>query len=181
MFTDVMLDLETMGSTSNSAIVSIGAVEFNIETGETGREFYRVVNLKSCLDFGLKIDASTVYWWLQQSQDARDAICDKNNDEIQNVLHEFSLWMNDSIQDIQIWGNGSRFDIGILSDAYIACKLKIPWNYTKERDVRTLVAFAPQIKYDEIANNNTLIHHPINDAKLQIKYCTKIYNKLNIQ
>jgi len=74
-FTDVMLDLETMGRKSNSAIVSIGAVEFNIETGETGREFYAVIDLNSCLDFGLKVQADTIYFWLQQNQAARDAIC----------------------------------------------------------------------------------------------------------
>jgi len=51
-YTDVMLDLETMGRKSNSALVSIGAVEFNLETGETGKEFYEVIDLQSCLDVG---------------------------------------------------------------------------------------------------------------------------------
>ena len=78
-YTDVMLDLETMGRKSNSALVSIGAVEFNLLTGETGREFYKVIDLKSCLDLGLQVEASTIYFWLTEaSQAARDAIAKDN-------------------------------------------------------------------------------------------------------
>ncbi len=51
-FKHLMLDIETMGNESYSAITSIGAVEFDIETGETGDEFYVVVGLQSCLDAG---------------------------------------------------------------------------------------------------------------------------------
>jgi len=87
-YTDVMLDLETMGKKSNAAIVSIGAVEFDIETGKTGREFYKVVDLQSCLDLGLKVEASTIYWWLMQSEAARKRICEKG-DDLTNVLKHF--------------------------------------------------------------------------------------------
>lgn len=37
-FHHLMLDIETMGNESFSSIVSIGALEFNIETGELGKE-----------------------------------------------------------------------------------------------------------------------------------------------
>ena len=120
-FTDVMLDLETIGNKSNAALLSIGAVEFNIKTGKTGREFYKVIDLQSCLDVGLRVDASTFYWWLQQNQQARDAICVDKKHSLQTVLHMFSVWMNDCIENIEIWGNGVRFDIGLLEDAYVAC------------------------------------------------------------
>ena len=44
----IMLDLETMSTASNAAIVAIGAVEFEPETGKLGREFYCNVSLASC-------------------------------------------------------------------------------------------------------------------------------------
>lgn len=44
-FGHVMLDLETMGTKSNTALTSIGAVEFNIQTGECGKEFYSTIYL----------------------------------------------------------------------------------------------------------------------------------------
>lgn len=177
-YTDVMLDLETLGNKSNSALLSIGAVEFNIMNGKTGREFYKVINLKTCLDVGLKVNASTFYWWLEQSQEARDAVNVETKFDIRTVLHMFSTWMNDCIDGVNIWGNGVRFDIGILEDAYVACGYdEMPWNFRSERDVRTLVAFAPEIKAN-LPFTGTL-HNPIDDCKHQIQYCTEIWKKLN--
>ena len=176
-YTDVMLDLETMGRKSNSALVSIGAVEFNLITGETGREFYKVIDLQSCLDAGLTIDASTVYFWLTEaSQAARDAIAKDKKLPLQTVLHMFDKWMLDCIKHVNIWGNGARFDIGLLEDAYTTCKMDIPWYFRSERDVRTLVAFAPHIK--ETLPFEGTHHNPIDDCKHQIKYCTATWKKL---
>ena len=172
-YTDVMLDLETMGNRSNTAIVSIGAVEFNIITGETGREFYEVVDLQSCLDIGLKVQASTIYWWMQQSEDARKRICEKGK-HISAVLGEFNAWMQDCVDKARIWGNGARFDIGILEDAYVATQLEVPWYFRSERDVRTLVSFAPHVK--ENMPFEGVYHDPVDDCKHQIKYCSQIWN-----
>ena len=167
-YTDVMLDLETMGNKSNAAIVSIGAVEFNLETGEIGDEFYDVIDLQSCLDMGLKVNGSTIYWWLQQSEEARKRICEKGG-ELSVVLQRFSYWMKERTYRVKIWGNGARFDIGLLEDAYVACQLQTPWYFRSEMDVRTLVAFKPEIKatYPTIG----VEHDPIDDCKHQIGYC----------
>lgn len=178
IYTDVMLDLETLGNKSNSAILSVGAVEFNLKTGETGHEFYQVIDLQSCLDLGLTVEASTIYWWLQQSQQARDAICHEPK-HLSLVVHEFNKWMQDCIEKVNIWGNAARFDIGKLEDAYIACGWKKnPWYFRSERDVRTLVAFAPDIKA-KLPFESDFSHHPISDCKHQIKYCCKIWKKMN--
>jgi DNA polymerase III epsilon subunit-like protein len=90
---NLMLDLETMGNAQNSAIVSIGAVEFDLNTGETGEEFYERVNLQSCLDKGLIVNGSTVYWWLEQNETARKNIC-KSSDSLQNVLNKLTFFMH---------------------------------------------------------------------------------------
>jgi len=176
IYTDVMLDLETMGNKSNTAIVSIGAVEFNLLTGETGREFYKVVDLQSCLDVGLKVQGSTIYWWLQQSEAARKRIYDKG-ENLPSVLGAFDFWMQDCVNKVKIWGNGARFDIGILEDAYAACHLENPWYFRSEMDVRTLVALKPEIKanYPMIG----VEHDPIDDCKHQIGYCFETWRALN--
>ncbi|MFA5379904.1 MAG: 3'-5' exoribonuclease, partial [Dehalococcoidia bacterium] len=44
---EVSLDLETMGNGPDAAIIAIGAVEFSLETGLLGQEFYEVVDLES--------------------------------------------------------------------------------------------------------------------------------------
>lgn len=170
-----MLDLETMGNKSNSAILSIGAVEFNIETGETGKEFYERINLQSCLDKGLIVNASTIYWWLQQNEKARKEVS-MGGEDLASVLSRLQMFMN-TLGNFQIWGNGVRFDVGILEDAYVACGYQeMPWNFRNERDVRTLVSFFPYIK--EHHPFQGVEHNPIDDCKYQIAYCHAIWNNI---
>lgn len=171
----LMLDLETMGNTSHSSIISIGAVEFNIETGETGREFYERIDLQSCLDNKLIVNGSTIYWWLEQNEKARKEVC-RGGKHIEGVLSLLRTFMI-TLGNFQIWGNGVRFDVGILEDAYVACGYQeLPWNFRNERDVRTLVSFAPSIK--EHYPFQGIEHNPIDDCKYQIAYCSAIWNKL---
>ena len=100
LFSHLMLDLETMGTKSNSAIISIGAVEFNIQTGETGREFYRNISLQSCIDIGLKVDADTIMWWMQQSDAARNSLIGGKVVTIQQALIDFRKFCD---KEYQIW------------------------------------------------------------------------------
>lgn len=176
-FGHIMLDIETMGSNSNSAIVSIGAVEFNIQNGNTGREFYINVSLQSCLDMGLKINASTVMWWMAQSDEARKKFTEGGAVHIAEALQKFGEFVNDCGSDSQIWGNSARFDLGIMSDAYSKNNVKIPWDFRQERCVRTLVSFLPEIK--NMTKFLGTAHNPIDDCHFQIRYCSEIWNTIN--
>ena len=173
----LMLDLETKGKRAGCAIASIGAVEFDLNTGKLGREFYKVVNLQSCLDVGLVIQASTLYWWLGQSDKARKAIC-APSDSIQIVLEKLTSFFH-TLGDFQIWGDGVRFDVGILEAAYYAIGKGeiLPWYFRNEKDVRTLVSFKPEIKINAVFTG--ILHNPIDDCKHQIKYCHEIWHKFN--
>jgi hypothetical protein len=168
----VMIDIETMGNMSNSAIVSVGAVRFDLKTGEIGEKFYMNVDLQSCLDAGLVINADTLMWWLNQSEAARKKIIEKGH-SLNRVLVSLSAFVT---KDDEVWGNSARFDLGILSDAFNKKGLPIPWDFRKERCVRTLVSFAPFIKDAE--KNTGVAHDALADCIFQINYCSKIFNKL---
>lgn len=174
-FGHLMLDLETMGVDSGSAITAIAAIEFNIETGQTGASFYHKISLQSCVELGLKIDGRTVQWWLMQNEEARKEMA-KDGIPIIDGLQKFSEFFSTLPSDIQIWGNGARFDMGILSDAYIAAKSKIPWKFKNERDVRTLVSIFPTLKWIQPMNGTA--HNALDDCKHQINYCSKIWKKI---
>jgi hypothetical protein len=171
----VMLDLETMSNRSHGVICSVGAVEFGMATAQTGRTFYEKVSIQSCLDIGLKVTGSTIEWWLEQNETARKALAGGKN--ITEVLHKFRLFLEDlGTEDLQIWGNSARFDLGMLEDGYEATKHPIPWNFRMERDVRTLVAFAPELKRN--AQSIGTAHLPIDDCLFQIQYCCAIWKKV---
>ena len=127
----IMIDLETMGNKSYSAIVSIGAVKFDIKTGETGETFYRNINLQSSLDAGLQIDVDTVLWWMNQNEEARKKLTESTV-VLQQALEDFSKF---SSKEYEIWGNSARFDIGLLQNAYNKLNMPICWDFRKERCV----------------------------------------------
>ena len=175
-FTHLMLDIETMGNKSNSAIVSIGAVEFDIKTGKTGKEFYRNVSLKSSIDLGLNIDADTVMWWMNQSDDARKSLTNEKAISINEALLDFSNFCN---KDYQIWGNSARFDLGLMQDAYNKAILPITWDFRKERCVRTLVSFKPEIKKNLEFKGTA--HNALADCYNQIEYCRLTWSYLHCE
>jgi len=172
-----MIDIETMADLNNSAIVSIGAVRFDMKTGEMGMQISIDVDLQSCLDYGLKVTGNTIKWWLTNNKTAREAIANANGVSLPQALMALSAFIQKG--DI-VWSNGLRFDIAILENAYRTCDIPVPWNFMNERDVRTLAAFAPEIKTRVQKEFPDAVHTPINDCRKQILYCVETYNKLKI-
>jgi exodeoxyribonuclease VIII len=157
---EIMLDLETMGTASNSAIIAIGAVEFNA-TGVL-REFYKTVSLQDCVDHGLVMDPATVMWWLQQSTAAREQFA-KPGEPLVHTLEDFSEWVKEGEGVPAIWGNGADFDNVILGNAYLAINKPRPWSFWNNRCYRTVKSMFPHIPYVK----PTIAHHALHDARAQ--------------
>lgn len=175
-FNDVMLDLETLGNLPGCVILSIGAVEFNSSTGEIGREFYQLIKIQSCLDAGLFVQGDTIEFWMKQKDDAREIITSKLAKPLEMVLNSFASWFQNKSEQRKIWGNGLGFDISILKMAYHALGMEHPWKYDKERDLRTIVDFAPSLKF--VTKFEGIRHEPISDSKHQIKYLVAILKEV---
>ncbi len=169
----VMVDLETMGTASDSAIVAIGAVNFSKEHGVTGTPFYINVDLQSCLDVGLQVDGSTVMWWLKQSEEARTALLTGEPIPIAKALHIFSIWMK---LDRNIWGNGASFDNAILATAYKKCGSVQPWEYEGDRCYRTVKNLYPDIEMQRVGTH----HNALDDAKSQALHLIKIMREKDL-
>lgn len=184
---DIMVDLETLGNTSNTIIVSIGAVQSNLITGEIGDTFYRVIDLERQQRKGRTIDISTMVWWTNQSEGARAALLETNRITLQRMCISFNRWLYSigSPELMRLWGNGASFDNAILRDAFyhmIGKDLPIPfWN---DRDMRTIVGFYPTQLQKEWKLNNLrkgTYHNALDDAKYQIKYCSHILQELGVE
>lgn len=170
---DVMVDLETLSTRSNAVIISIGAYEFDLKTGELGRKFYVLVDPQSCVDKGMVIDVSTIMWWMDQNDEAR-AEFKKKHYPLLDCLQAFYEWYP---KGAQFWGNGATFDNTILANAYKACGIKQPWLYAGDRCYRTLRALYPNIEAD--ATNGTK-HNALADAKYQALHALKIYREAGL-
>lgn len=149
----IAIDLETFGTSSNSVIIAIGAAEFDLYTGEILHRFYAPVDPDSCGFFGMKYDGSTIRWWLDQSKDAVEALGPPEEAlGIQLALVALNEWvtMEEHLpdKDVAVYGNGSKFDLTILENAYKATGIKVPWSYRNELCGRTLRTLRYMLGYD---------------------------------
>lgn len=133
--TFVMIDIETVSTRQNAAIVSIGAVEFNILEG-IKREFTVNIDSKSSKSFGMHIDLRTLEWWQKQSPEAKMA-WQTDKRELPEALQMFVDWLGDS-KEKMIIAEGPVFDIGILYSSFSACDIAVPWKFWNELDLRTI-------------------------------------------
>jgi exodeoxyribonuclease VIII len=161
----VLLDLETMGKGPTAAITSIGAVVFNLEDGVTS-QFYRRVDLQSCVTAGLTMDASTVLWWMEQDDAARSEF-QRESVDLMQALGEFREWFP---AGAKLWGNGATFDNVIMRSAYDALDMKAPWEYWDDRCLRTLRDLRPDIPRPK----PELAHHALSDARAQAEHALAI-------
>lgn len=179
-YSHVMIDLETMGSRPGCPVVAIGGVFFNQQHG-LGPEFYRKVDLESCVRVGLKLDTSTVLWWMGQSDQARKEITSEPRTPLSGALCELTEWLaltTTSILDqpLRVWGNGANFDNPILVAAYEACQLNVPWKFWNDRCYRTIKSLRPDIKIPRTGTHHNALH----DAKSQAQHLIDVATALNI-
>ena len=177
----IMLDLETMGNRSTSAIIQIGAVQFDPVTGITGGEFERNVDLTSAILKGCTIDQDTMKWWSGQSIEAQRALATPTPVSLKSALRAFSTWIEDDMElkNPQVWGNGATFDNVIISHAYDQCGMVRPWRYTNDRDLRTLVALGKAFGISAHGGKRAgTYHRGVDDCLYQIGYCSTIWRHL---
>lgn len=171
----VMLDLETMGNGSNATIIAIGAVFF--DSKNVTHEFYVNVDRLSCEDRGMVSDESTIKWWSEQSDTAKAALLD-NQEDIIDALKMFDYWLTQELpcklSDIEMWGNGSMFDNAILGNAYKTCGMSIPWKFWNDRCYRTMKNIYPSIKLNRVGTH----HNAVDDARSQALHLIEILKQL---
>lgn len=161
----IMIDIETMGVRPSSSILSIGAVEFN-ETKLSGTFSVRI-SLQSCLDAGLTVDASTIQWWMGQSEAARNTLLNAKATplaEALSLLGAAFLWKNKPV-----WCNGLNFDLPILEHAHHVTGKHVPWEYYNGRDYRTVKNLFPKGLVQQVEVKPEVAHDALQDAIAQAK------------
>lgn len=178
VYPDCMIDLETMSTRPNAAIVAIGAVGFNFATLEIGPKFYTVIDLRSAQDVGLHVDGDTVLWWLQQNDAARSQLTRSHRQDLSLALTEFRMWLHSECApqaSVRPWGNGAAFDIVICEQAFRACGIEIPWRYSNQCCYRTIKTLYPNVEPDARGGTH---HNALDDALFQAEHLLKIRRTL---
>lgn len=176
-FKHVMIDLETLGTDPDCIVISLGAVEFDPDTGVQGREYYRVLSTKKQELLGRTKTQSTLNWWNKfKGTEAGEVLVTSEccADSFYEALSDFREWFPSNGKP---WGNGANFDISILNHAYKQIGVNPPWRFWNIRDVRTVVDMASLFmeKPKEVAG---IAHNALDDAKHQAKYVSEMWQVL---
>lgn len=174
-----MIDLETMSTAGDAAILSIGIQPFDPRGQGIDEAAGAVihVDLQACMNAGLRVDAATVMWWLTQTDDARAALVARDPVLLSDALRELTAFgqRNGGWSWAKVWGNGAAFDIPILENAFRRCRLDIPWAYNNVLDVRTMKWLAPDVP--KVAPK--VAHDALSDAQAQALYVQDCWRRLN--
>lgn len=177
----LMLDLETMGNTPSAPIISIGAVLFDPATGDLGASTEINISLESSMSYGSIPDASTIMWWMKQSDEARVAVSGGGK-SLADALREFYLFVCEKADTkwLQVWGNGASFDCVILRNAYSVIGQLPPWQWWNDRDVRTIVELGKQLGIDPKKDMpfDGVRHTAVADAMHQARYVSAIWQRI---
>jgi len=175
MLTDIMIDLETLNTTPDSTILTIGAVKFD-PFGQELKDprmdsFYAKVDLDSCDRIGLTTSDDTIAWWANQSKEAQAAAFDTEGripiEDAFAQLYKFCWGAK------RVWSNGATFDIIICEHVFRKINRACPWKFWEVRDVRT----AFDLGINPLRPPVTA-HHALEDAWNQAVGIQNVYNTL---
>lgn len=174
---DIMVDLETLGTGPGCAILSIGAVAFDLTNG-LGHEFHTLVSTRSCREFGLREEGDTLDWWARQTPEAQAVIdlAAKSEISLPSALNALAAFLRShgGAPRVRLWGNGADFDNAILADLYRRTGQQAPWNFWNSRCFRTLKALAPGQEPDR----GGIHHNALDDARHQAIWACRIADAL---
>ena len=164
----VMLDLETLGTGDDAAILEIGIVAFSMPApglpdGCLGPELFRRVKVSSNDEAERKCSADTVAWWIKQwragvpmpdpeeGEDVGMAVVDAAHFIGENLAHNGKLWSR------------GHFDAPILGHTLRWLGMAVPWKFWQVCDMRTVCSWEGEIRTKGAA------HNALEDARDQAK------------
>lgn len=170
MCNHLMLDLETLSTQPDAAIVSIGAVVFDKDrVYSCDKMFSWYCDLEDSAKYG-HVDMRTLLWWLGQSDEARKStFFGKERGPLEDGLKMLAHFVK--VHEVgYLWGNGAAFDNVVLRNAYRKLGLYFPVSYRGDMCYRTAKTMSPDTGFERLG----VYHSAVDDAHSQAVHLLKI-------
>lgn len=172
----VMLDLETLSTKSDAAIISIGVARFD-ESGVLDTKGWAIDQTEV---FG-HVDPGTVYWWMKQSDAAKRYSFNGKEKALvaAQELKEFLLGGPGAKGCTELWANDPDFDVVILRHWWDTLRPRMgtfPVSFRASRSFRTIKALTPDCDLSECYLGTA--HNPVDDAAMQARAVIKMRRHL---
>ncbi|CAB4129207.1 exonuclease [uncultured Caudovirales phage] len=173
---DIMLDLESLGTRPDCAILTLGAVKFDPYTPNAiGDSLYFRIDVDEQLALGREVQTDTLEWWSKQADDVREEALGEHDrislESMYRQLNKFTVGVEN------IWCQGPAFDIVILENIYRQMGWPTPWQFWQIRDSRTLFG----VHGDPREKGKAGLHNALEDCISQAQGVQQIYHALKLE
>lgn len=175
---DVMIDIETLSTVTDAAILSIAAVKFDPfnPTEQNYEEFQCFIDIEDCKAKGLTISEDTMAWWETQPPEVKKL----------NFESEPRLKLSDALSQLtsfcrgvkRYWCQGMNFDPVVLESAYKRVDMKPEWKFWEWRDSRTVSRL---VHFTNLPKKPKTAHTAIEDCNYQIQIVQMVFEKFGIR
>ena len=171
---DIMIDIESLDTTPDCVILTIGAVLFD----PRGQGIIDKIEIRPTIEdqteiYNRTINDATVEWWGKQSPAAiEEAMGDQGRvpfSEAMATLYKF-CWNQG-----KPWSHGAPFDVVVMEHAWRQLGQIAPWSFWNVRDTRTLFDITGVSLKD---GNHVTTHKAVEDAERQAIVVQQAYMKL---
>ena len=173
---DIMLDLESLGTRPDCAILTLGAVKFDPFTPDAfGDSLYFRIDVDEQLALGREIQQDTLNWWAKQADDVREeALGEEGRVSLETMYRDLNRFC---VGVENIWCQGPAFDIVILENIYRQMGWPTPWQFWQIRDSRTLFG----VHGDPREKGKAGLHNALEDCISQAQGVQAIYHALKLE
>lgn len=177
MTTWAMIDIETLATSPESVVLSVGGVKFDPYTDkEPFKPVHYRLNINEQVELGREISEETLQWWGKQTPDIREAaFSDHDRIDLDVFFKSLNKWVSGCPE---IWCQGPKFDMVILENLYKQKNHHTNWAFWQIRDSRTLFSIMPSDPRKDI---QTDLHNATADAYFQAVCVQRCFRELGIK
>lgn len=131
---DIMIDLETTGVNPNTAaIIQIGAVKFDLMSGEIGETFKIALKMPNNRYW----QEGTRAFWSSRLSLFNDII--KDEVETEEGFRKFIIWAQQDTFNVRAWSKPLSFDLPFIASYCEQFNVVNPFNHWEHRDLRSFM------------------------------------------
>ena len=173
-----MIDLETLDTRPQCAVLSLGGVKFNpLTSDEPYDEIYFKIDVDDQDRLGRTTSDGTIEWWSKQDPKVMEEAFDQSGAiTVEQSLVKITKWL---VGIDVLWGHGYGFDVTILEDMYRSLGKPIPYNFWQVKDSRTLFGCCEKDPRKLLGQND--LHNALADAYFQARGVQLAYKQLDIK
>ena len=166
----VSLDLETLSTRNDAAIIAIGVAVWHPDLIHTDK--WVILTQRWLIQPSSAVghrDPATIDWWNQQDPAIREEVWGGRKSAME-VIKDFVFFIKDFHfeSEVEFWAGPAHFDFPIIEHLIHLAGLELPWTY---RQKKCLSTFAREMKNAGFLNQDVdseRLHEPVADATAQL-------------